>query len=67
MRWFPMIFGVTIAFAFIGALFFQGRKVKWLVLRHVHGWPGMQRALDALGQVWAKRAVRRLPDDPADW
>jgi hypothetical protein len=66
-RWGWIFFAVSLALAAGGAAFFDSTKVKWVVLRRVHRWPGMPWMLDAVGRVWARWVVRRLLDDPVNW
>jgi hypothetical protein len=60
------MFGGTLALAFFGTLLVQSRA-KWVLLRRIRRWPGVQATLDLLGRLWARWALRRLPSNPAEW
>jgi hypothetical protein len=62
--WFPPVFLVSLVLAVVATLLVQSRS-KWALLRRVRGWPGVQRALDALGRPLAWWEFRQLPTAPA--
>jgi hypothetical protein len=62
--WFPVFFASSLALAAAVTLLVQARS-KWAVLRRIHGWPGVQQTLRAVGRLLAWWEFRRLPTSAA--
>jgi hypothetical protein len=58
--WFPAFFLGSTLLAAALALVVQWRS-KWAVLKHIHGWPGVQQTLSAVGRAVAWWEFHRLP------
>jgi protein-S-isoprenylcysteine O-methyltransferase Ste14 len=57
--WFPAFFAGSLAFAGVLTLVVQSRS-KWAVVQRIHGWPGVQQTLHAVGWALAWWEFRRL-------
>jgi hypothetical protein len=63
--WFPWFFGGSLVVAAVATLVLQS-QLKWALLRRIGRWPGVQPTLNAVGWLWAWRALRRLPTTPGE-